>query len=159
MEKLLREKFEIIEHHQNFLLFLKSMKTFDERLLRKPIGERKWSIIEIVGHFYPWDEFVLQHRIPYILAGKSLPKAPSAEDVNILSSFIARTETIEKTFEKCIRIREDLLNQLDQIPEEQWLIKLQIEDSTLTLYEYLKGLMEHDIHHINEIKFTLKQGG
>lgn len=156
---MLREKSEIIGHHQNFLLLLQRMKTLDESLLRKPIGERKWSIIEIVGHFYPWDEFVLQHRIPYILAGKSLPKAPSAEDVNIHSSFIARTETIGKTFEKCIRIREDLLNQLDQIPEEQWLIKLQIEDSTLTLYEYLKGLMEHDIHHINELKFTLKHGG
>ncbi|MBD8033344.1 MULTISPECIES: DinB family protein [Solibacillus] len=152
-----REKSEIIEHHQNFLLFLQRMKTLDECLLRKPIGERKWSIIEIVGHFYPWDEFVLQHRIPYLLAGKSLPKAPSAEDFNIHSSFIARTETIEKTFEKCIRIREDLLNQLNQIPEEKWLIKLQIKDSTLTLYEYLKGLMEHDIHHINQMKFTLNK--
>ena len=154
---LLKEKSEILAHHQNFITFFHSLKSFDENLLRKPIEDGKWSVIEIVGHFCPWDEFVLQHRIPYLLAGKSLPKAPSAEDFNIHSSFIARTETIEKTFEKCIRIREDLLNQLNQIPEEKWLIKLQIKDSTLTLYEYLKGLMEHDIHHINQMKFTLNK--
>ncbi|MBD8038829.1 DinB family protein [Solibacillus sp. A46] len=153
---MLREKSEIIGHHQNFLLFLQRMKTLDERLLRKPIGERKWSIIEIVGHFYLWDEFVLLQRLPYLLTGVSLPIAPSSDDLNMQSSLLARTEAVEKTFEKCIRIRKDLLHQLSQIPDEYWLIKLQINQSHLTLYEYLKGLMEHDNHHINQVKSSLR---
>lgn len=156
MEKLLRGKSEIVEHQQNFILFLKSMKSIDESLLRKPIGIGKWSIIEIIGHFYAWDEFVLQHRITYILTGKSLPKAPSANDLNMQSSLHTRTEVIEKTFEKCIGIRKDLLNQLNQIPNEDWLRKWQINHSSLTLYEYFKGLMEHDLHHIHQIKSSLR---
>ena len=130
----------------------------DETLLRKPIAEGKWSIIEIVGHFYPWDEFVLQQRIPFLFTGESLPKAPSADELNSRSSFIARRESIENTLNKCIAVRQDFINQLLQVSEEKWLSPIQIGQSILTFYEYLKGLMEHDLHHINQIKSTINTG-
>lgn len=150
--QLLKEKSEILAHHQNFITFIHSLKSFDENLLRKPIEDGKWSVIEIVGHFCPWDEFVLQHRIPYLLKGKRLPKGPSVDDLNTHSSLLARTEAVENTLQKCIQIREELLSQIKQIPEDDWLIQIQINQSNLTFYEYLKGLKEHDIHHINQIK-------
>lgn len=152
---MLKEKSEIVAHHQNFITFIHSLKSIDENLLRKPIGEGKWSIIEIVGHFYPWDEFVLQQRIPYLFSGEHLPKAPSINELNSQSSLLARTEAVEYTLEKCIHIRQELLSQLMQIPEDDWLIPIQINQSTLTFYEYLKGLMQHDQHHINQIKSTI----
>ena len=152
---MLKEKSEILAHHQNFITFIHSLKSIDENLLRKPIGEGKWSIIEIVGHFYPWDEFVLMQRMPYLFTGEHLPKAPSIDGLNDQSSLHARTEAVENTLEKCIYIRKDLLSQLKQIPEDDWLIPIQINQSTLTFYEYLKGLMEHDLHHINQIKSNI----
>ena len=154
---LLKEKSEIVAHHQNFIFFIERLKSADEHLLRKPIGEGKWSVIEIVGHFYPWDEFILQHRIPYLISGKCLPKGPSVDELNARSSKFARTETVENTLRNCILIREKLLSQLNQIPEQDWLIQFRINETSLTLYEYLKGLMEHDIHHLNQIKSTIKQ--
>lgn len=151
-----KEKLEILEHHQNFIIFMHRLKSLDEVILRKPIGEGKWSVIEIIGHFYPWDKFILQHRIPYLFTYNSLPKSPSVDDLNEQSSLLSRTETIEETFEKCIKIRKELLMQLSQIPESDWLLQLQINQSNLSLYEYLKGLMEHDVHHVNQIKSYLK---
>lgn len=152
---MLKEKLEIVAHHQNFIIFMQRLKTLDEQFLRKPIGEGKWSVIEIVGHFHPWDEVVLQHRIPYLGTGESLPKVPIVDDLNARSSILARTEAVENTLGKCIHIREKLLSQLNQIPEDDWLFEIKINETNLTLYEYLKGLMEHDIHHINQIKSTI----
>lgn len=152
---MLKEKAEILAHHQNFISFIHSLKSINENILRKPIGEGKWSIIEIVGHFYPWDEFVLQQRIPYLFTEEYLPKAPSIDELNDQSSLHTSTEAVENTLEKCIHLREELLSQLQQIPEHDWLIPIQINQSTLTFYKYLKGLMEHDLHHINQIKSTI----
>lgn len=155
MVHLLKEKSEIVAHHQNFITFIHSLKSIDENLLRKPIGEGKWSIIEIVGHFYPWDEFVLQQRIPYLFSDEHLPKAPGIDELNNQSSLQSRIEDVENTLEKCIHIRQELLSQIKQIPEDDWLVPIQINQTTLTFYEYLKGLMEHDIHHINQMKSTI----
>ncbi|MER2030126.1 MAG: DinB family protein [Solibacillus sp.] len=152
---MLKEKAEIVAHHQNFITFIHSLKSINEDILRKPIGEGKWSIIEIVGHFYPWDEFVLQQRIPYLFTGEDLPKAPNIDKLNDQSSLHARKEPFENTLERCIHVRQELLSQLKQLPEDDWLIPIQINQSTLTFYEYLKGLMEHDLHHINQIKSTI----
>lgn len=138
---------------------MQSLNNLDENLLRKPIDEGKWTTIEIIGHFYPWDEFVLQHRIPYLFKSEYLPKGPNANDLNTQSALLARTEDTKITFEKCIRIRNELFSQLSQIPDDNWLIELQINQSNLTLYEYLKGLMEHDVHHIKQIKYALKLDG
>lgn len=135
---------------------MKNLNNLDEQLLRKPIGEGKWSVIEIIGHFYTWDEFVLQYRIPYLFKNGDLPKGPNTKDLNTQSALLARTEDIEITLKKCIRNRSELFSQLSQIPDDNWLIELQINQSKLTLYEYLKGLMEHDVHHIKQIKSALK---
>nr|WP_303047337.1 DinB family protein [Solibacillus isronensis] len=109
----------------------------------------------MVGHFYPWDEFVLQQRIPYLFSGKHLPKAPGIDELNDQSSLQARTEDVENTLEKCIDVRQELLSQIKLIPENDWLNPIQIGQSTLTFYEYLKDLKEHDIHHLNQMKSTI----
>lgn len=153
---MLKEKSEILAHHQNFITIIHSLRSFEENLLRKPIEDGKWSVIEIVGHFYPWDEFVLQHRIPYLLTGERLPKGPSIDELNGQSSLLARTEAVENTLVKCLLIREELLSQLKPIPDCNWLSEIQINETNITLYEYLKGLMEHDIHHINQMKSIIK---
>lgn len=155
MVHLLKEKSEIVAHQQSFITFIHSLKSIDENLLRKPIGEGKWSIIEIVGHFYPWDEFVLQQRIPYLFSDEHFPIAPGIDELNNQSSLQSRTEDVENTLEKCIDIRQELLSQIKQIPEDDWLVPIQINHSTLTFYEYLKGLMEHDLHHINQMNSTI----
>lgn len=152
---MLNEKSKILEHQQNFIIFMKNLSNIDEQLLRKPIEEGKWSSIEIIGHFNAWDEFILQYRIPHLFKSEHLPKGPNIKDFNSRFALLARTENIEITLKKCIHIRNELLNQISQIPDDRWLIELQINQSKLTLYEYLKGLMKHDVHHLKQIKYAL----
>ncbi len=159
MVHLLNEKSKILEHHQSFIIFIKNLSNLGEQLLRKPIDEGKWSVIEIIGHFYAWDEFVLQYRIPYLFKSEHLPKGPNTKDLNTQSALLARTEEIEITLKKCILIRNELFSQISQISDDNWLIELQINQSKLTLYEYLKGLIEHDLHHIKQIKYALELDG
>ena len=153
---MLNEKYEILEHHHNFLYFLQSLKKLNENLLRKPISEGKWSVIEIISHFRFWDEFIVQNRTPYFLTNSSLPPSPNADDLNFHDSLQARHDTIQHTFKKCIRVRRELMKTLNELPEEKWLAELNINQSTLTLYTYFKGLMEHDIHHLNQIQSFIK---
>ncbi|WP_337999466.1 DinB family protein [Solibacillus daqui] len=151
----LKEKSEILAHQRNFLNFIQSLEHINENVLLTPICDGKWSVIEIIGHFYPWDEFVLQNRLPYLLTNSSFPPSPNADDLNLRSAHLARNEPIQHTFEKCIRIRTELVETLNELPEEIWLAELNINQSTLSLYTYLKGLMEHDIHHMKQIQTFL----
>lgn len=153
---MLNEKSKILEHQQSFIVFIKKLGNIDEQLLRKPIDEGKWSSIEIIGHLYAWDEFILHKRIPYFFKGEHLPKGPNPKDLNTQSALLARTEDIEITLEKCLLIRNELFRQLSQIPDENYVTEVNIGQSKLTLYEYLKGLIEHDVHHIKQIEYALK---
>lgn len=89
----LKEKTEILEHQCNLLNFLQSLNNLNEHTLRTPLRNGKWSVIEIIGHFYPWDEFVLQLRLPYLLTSSSLPPSPNADKLNYHSSQLAKKLT------------------------------------------------------------------
>ena len=134
---------------------MQRLEYLDEYVLRQPISEGKWSIIEIIAHFYPWDEFVLQNRLPYFFVESTLPPVPNADDLNKQSSLLARHEDVRNTLEKCIRLRKKLMEALNAIPDENWLVEFRTKRSRLTIYTYFKGLMEHDIHHINQIKSAI----
>lgn len=60
-----KEKHEIITHQTDFINFVQQLKNYNDQELRKPIEEDKWSVIEIIAHFFPWDEFIMQQRLPY----------------------------------------------------------------------------------------------
>ena len=156
MIKSLKEQCEILEHQRNFLNFIQTLVKLDEQVLRTPIRDGKWSVIEIIGHFHPWDEFVLQKRLPYLLTNSSLPPSPNADELNLRSAQLIRNESIQHTIEKCIHIRMELIEALNELPEENWLTELKINQSTLSFYSYFKGLMEHDLHHLNQIQSFLK---
>ena len=132
------EKLEILNHQKSFINFVESLQYLDEYVLRQPISEGKWSIIEIIGHFYFWGEFVLQKRLPYLLTGDPLPPSPNANLQNKQSALLARHENVHRTIEKCILIRMTLLEALNAIPDENWLMEFNINKKRLTLVEYLR---------------------
>lgn len=156
MIQSLKEKNEILEHQYNFIDYIKSIRSLNEQILRAPIRNGKWSVIEIIGHFHPWDEFVLQNRLTYFLTNSSLPPSPNTDELNYHSAQLSKNNSILHTIEKCIRIRTELVETLNQLPEENWLAELKINQSTLSLYSYFKDLMEHDLHHMNQIQSFLK---
>ncbi|MGX9135003.1 hypothetical protein ACWV26_11595 [Rummeliibacillus sp. JY-2-4R] len=55
-------KEEIIKHQLDSIEFVKSLNALSEKEWRTQIEYGKWTVAEIIGHFKPWDEFVLHKR-------------------------------------------------------------------------------------------------
>lgn len=147
-----KEKYEIIKHQLNFIDFVDSLKGVNEGILRSPISEGKWSVLEIISHFSSWDEFVIEKRIPYFFSMHSFLKGPNSETLNEQTIARKRDEKIEVIFGEFLKNRSDLVLKMKEIPDDLWLVEFKIGQFNLNVYKYFKGLMEHDIHHMEQIK-------
>lgn len=56
-----------------------------------------------------------------------------------------------------VEVRGKLVNEMNNISSEQWLEEFEIGQTQLTVYTYFKGMMDHDIHHFNQIFMKLEQ--
>lgn len=146
---------EIIQHQLYSIEFVQSLNLLSEKEWRTPIGEGKWTVAEIIGHFVPWDEFVLHKRLPYLFSNDELPKSPISKEINAKSASISREQTKQTTIDHFISTRKVLLKTIDEIVINHWEEPFTIGKTTLSLYEYFQGLAQHDLHHFEQIKNTL----
>ncbi|WP_183163905.1 DinB family protein [Alteribacter keqinensis] len=147
-------KVEISKHQLDSITFVKSLEELSEKEWRTEIEEGKWTIAEIIGHFKPWDEFIIHKRLPYLFSKDELPKGPDSKKMNLDSAAISRRENQLTTIENFISTRNELYKKINEIPDEYWVKNFTIGETTLSLYEYLKGLAQHDCHHFRQIKNT-----
>lgn len=127
----------------------------NEKQWRTKIAEGKWTIAEIIGHFIPWDMFVLQHRIPYFFSNEPLPKGLEAARLNVDSAAQAREHTKEMTIGQFIAGRERLVAAIKEISNDAWQKELVIGQITLSVSAYFRELAEHDLHHFIQINNAL----
>lgn len=144
---------EIIYHHMSETIkWAKSLQRLPEKQWRKPIAPNKWSPAEIIGHFVPWDEFILINRLPFLFTEKPLPSSPTQQKVNDEAAFESRKNSQAVTIKKFIQSRQKLLQAIKDLDNDLWTKELSIGKSTLTLYEYFSGLAKHDLHHFRQIQ-------
>ncbi len=146
-----KNKEEILFHFENSIDFVRKLEEIPEENWRTPIAINKWSIAEIIGHLTPWDEFLLNERIPYLFNNTPMPKGPNVEELNHESAEVSRERSKEETISIFINIRRNLIITLNNIDDEMWKKELNIEERALTLYDYLKAFIEHDLHHFEQI--------
>ncbi len=130
-------------------------KLSDERWLM-PIEVNKWSIAEIVSHFVPWEEFVLENRIPYLTTDNPLPKPPDVETLNQQSAVEGRNNPKEITIQKFIDSRKRMIDSITSISDRLWDMDIEIGTTKLSLFKYFDGLVQHDEHHKRQIENALK---
>lgn len=150
-----KHKENILNHILKSIEFVKSLENLSENEWRTQIGEGKWTIAEIIGHFAPWDEFVIKYRIPQMILDKELPKGPDLEKTNSKSASISRNESKQETINKFIAKRKELYEAIQDVPDNCWEKKFSLGKTEISLYDYLNGLAEHDHHHFKQIKNTL----
>ncbi|MDQ0272910.1 DinB family protein [Cytobacillus purgationiresistens] len=146
-----KQRENILQHYEVSIKFVESLSALIEDQWRSQIAEGKWTIAEVIGHLGPWDEFVLNKRIPYLFSKADLPKGPDAKEMNAESAIRARQQSKEITINQFIEVRTALYETMKQIPETRWEEEIHIGKSTLTLSDYFLGLAEHDQHHFNQI--------
>ncbi|MEC1177086.1 DinB family protein [Metasolibacillus meyeri] len=150
------DKTKVIEHHLDFIEFARVLRAFDEELLRKPITEGKWSIVEIIGHLIAWDKFILRDRIPYFFSENTFPAGPDVAALNERAAASARGRAVAIVLAEFSDGRTQLVEILKGMPNELWVAEIQINQSKLTLCSYFQGLMEHDLHHLAQMKEMIK---
>ncbi|MBO8170824.1 MAG: DinB family protein [Bacillaceae bacterium] len=148
---MVRSKEDIILHHTNAIHFVDSFIHLSEELWRTPVAEDKWSIAEVIGHFIPWDEFLMHNRIPYFLKAEPLPVAPNVDELNWQAACEARNASQADTIEKFISTRVRLQQTIRNIRDDYWLKDISIESRQLKLCDYFENLVKHDEHHFSQI--------
>lgn len=131
---------------------MESLANITEEQWRTPLGPGKWTVAEVIGHLTPWDEFVVNQRLPFLFTEESLPKGPDVEEMNANAAMNSRTQSKEETVADFINQRQRLIDALYQIVDEQWRQPFTIGASELTLYGYFASLVEHDLHHFSKIQ-------
>ena len=150
------DKHQIISHYERSIVFVESLTGITEEQWRTPIEPGKWSIAEVIGHLSPWDEFVLNQRLPFLFTKESLPKGPDVVEMNASAARNSRAQSREETISSFIRNRHQLIEALYQIVEKQWQQPFTIGSSELTLHRYFASLVDHDLHHFSQIQRVLK---
>ncbi|MET3730218.1 hypothetical protein ABID52_003837 [Fictibacillus halophilus] len=103
-----------------------------------------------------WDE-----RFSYFLKKSDLPpKKGDVEEINRNAAHEARLGISKNALiDEVIECRLVLERKLQEVPSAIWEEKIQMGNTWITLCEYIKGMVEHDNHHKQQIeKFLLNKG-
>ncbi|GAB0170279.1 DinB family protein [Lysinibacillus sp. CTST325] len=146
------DKHQIISHYERSIVFVESLSNITEEQWRTSIGPGKWTVSEVIGHLTPWDEFVVNQRLPFLFTEESLPKGPTVEELNTSAARNSRAQRKEETIANFINQRQQLIDALYQIVDKQWQQPFTIGASELTLCGYFASLVDHDLHHFSQIQ-------
>lgn len=145
-------------HYEKSILRLEHLLDVTEQQWRMPIQQGKWTVAEVIGHLIPWDQFVLNERLPFLFSNNQLLKGPNVEQMNAQSASSSRLQSKEQIVQTLLKYRRLLLQALHGLPDEQWQQSFKIGCSELTLYSYFAGLVEHDQHHFLQVQKVLNMG-
>ena len=146
-------------HLDETITYVEALADVPESIWRKPMKPGKWSMAETIGHFTPWDHFVLMNRIPYLLSGENLPKGPDVDELNTSSALQSRNKPVEQLISEFATTRNKLIESIRQIDDSLWEKPISIGEKKIILSVYFKGLDDHDVHHLKQIDQFLKHSG
>lgn len=139
-------------HYEKSIRWLEQLFSVTDKQWRTPIKQGKWTVAEVIGHFIPWDDFVINERMPLLFTDELLAKGPNVQQMNAAAASSSRQQSKEHTLQALLNSRRLLLQLLDGLSDEQWQRSFRIGRSELTLYSYFLGLIAHDEHHFLQVQ-------
>ncbi|WP_408010514.1 DinB family protein [Pseudalkalibacillus sp. A8] len=135
--------------------WVSTLRTIQRELWLQPIAEGKWSIGEIISHFYFWDRFIYNDRL-LKLESSDFNQA-NVEVMNKNASDYARSGiSREELISMFIQSRKEICHFIQSLPGQRYEEPLKIGDNTITIEKYIVGMNEHDHHHKKQVKSFLK---
>ncbi|MCP8969214.1 DinB family protein [Ectobacillus ponti] len=147
------EKTELLGQKEQLIPWYRSLESLPAALWLRPLREGGWTIAEVAAHLKAWDEFVMEHRLVYISRDADTPPAAvHVQDINDGASRYARSGISRvELLNQCIAARKQLVQALEALPEEKFRRVYQMGSSKVTLAQYVQYLIEHDVHHRQQI--------
>ncbi|WP_253905510.1 DinB family protein [Bacillus sp. THAF10] len=115
------------------------------------IAEGKWSIMQIVGHIYYWDKYILEIVIPQLQDGADLPPFPDHDLYNEEAMNFIRDFSNEHLVNAFVKTRKDLVEELSKIDQD---VRFTINGSKrrYSTDSFIRMFLEHDEHHLKQIQ-------
>lgn len=117
-----------------------------------PLAIGKWSTCEIIGHLIFWDQFLIEKRLPALLLGMEKVVTPKVHEANEIAASMSKEKLKGEVIHEFIEERQRLLTVINELFHEVFDQTFSIGKSHLTLSDYFKGLMDHDLHHFQQIE-------
>lgn len=148
----IKPKERILDHYKSSIEFVSKLDGLDDKQWLMPLDIGKWSTCEIIGHLIFWDQFLIEKRLPELLLESEKVVTPKVHEANAIAASISREKLKKEVIQEFIEERQKLLIFIDELSLEVFEQFFSIGKSHLTLSDYFDGLMDHDIHHFQQIK-------
>ncbi|MFC6233168.1 DinB family protein [Paenibacillus allorhizosphaerae] len=125
-----------------------------ERQSKKPINEGKWSVKEVIGHLFYWDKFILEKHAPFMNQGAVLISFPTMTNIIVRLFNTSVLNTTSSLIDEFVENRRQLIETMSGIDSD---VKFTIGSGKrqFTVEKYLNIFIDHDNHHLKQIKERL----
>ncbi|WP_088036443.1 DinB family protein [Evansella clarkii] len=132
------------------------LKETDETKLSEPVKEGKWSIRQIVGHLYYWDNFNLEKMVPYMIDGADLPAFPDHDQHNEEAMSFITDHSTEDLIDSFVTTRKELAERISGVGKD---VRFTIGGGKrkLSAESFIKIFLKHDEHHLRQINQKLQK--
>ncbi|GGP12118.1 DinB family protein [Oceanobacillus neutriphilus] len=130
------------------------LKEADEQILVTPIKEDAWSIREIIGHMYYWDDYNLQNMVSQIANGANLPAFPDHDAQNEKAVQSLEGQSVYQIIDLFIKRREEFLNAVRKV-DKQDRFTIGSGKRAFSAESFVKIFVKHDAHHLKQIEIFL----
>jgi len=132
--------------------YLNSMEGKEDDSFFKPYKEGKWSKAAIIAHMMFWDRFFYEERLPHMLKGEDLVGITERQvgEMNKKAEEYAHSGVSrQQIIAGALKYRQMIINVL----QGKDLTKtFTIKERKISLQEYVEGEVEHDQHHLKQLK-------
>ncbi|KRF03415.1 hypothetical protein ASG89_23505 [Paenibacillus sp. Soil766] len=119
------------------------------------MSEGKWSVKEIIGHLFYWDKFIQEKHFPFMNEGAVLSSFPDHDEHNSEAiQYISAFKTTGTLIDEFVENRKQLIEMMSGI-ESDVIFTIGSENRQFTVATYLEIFIDHDNHHLNQIKVRL----
>ncbi|WP_152655709.1 DinB family protein [Oceanobacillus sp. CFH 90083] len=127
------------------------LKEADEQSLITPIKENAWSIREIIGHMYYWDDYNLHNMVSQMNHGANLPPFPDHDTQNEKAIQSLEGESVYQIIDSFIERREEFLDAVKQV-DKQDRFTIGNGKRAFSAESFVKIFVKHDAHHLKQIE-------
>ncbi|GEN86224.1 DinB family protein [Oceanobacillus sojae] len=133
------------------------LKEADEQILITPVKENAWSIREIIGHMYYWDDYNLQNMVSQMHHRANLPAFPDHDAQNEKAIQSLEGQSVYQIVDLFIKRREEFLDAVKKV-DKQDRFTIGTGKRAFSAESFVKIFVKHDAHHLKQIENFLAVG-
>ncbi|WP_130858861.1 DinB family protein [Gracilibacillus phocaeensis] len=141
----------IFTDYEKMISEVSKLKEGDEQILITPIKENAWSIREIIGHMYYWDDYNLHNMVSQMSNGANLPNFPAHDPHNEEAIQSLEGKAVQQIIDLFLERRKEILEEIKKVDKKD---RFTIGNGkrAFSSESFIKIFVQHDAHHVKQIE-------